>query len=355
MRAVVVRSFAEPARVETIADPVLRSGCVIVRVQAAFMPLVMNEFLRGRVPFALPTPPYVPGADAVGVVDTIADDVHGLRVGEPVYCDDWVMLRGPTRIGAYVGLGAMMPGGAAVLREWPNGCFADKMLLPAECVTPLGAAASLAPALLSRLGYIGTSYGALRRGGFRPADIVVVNGATGVLGVGTVVLLLALGASRIVALGRKRATLAGLEALDPRRVVGLPLVGETLDPASIIAAAGGAAQLFIDAIGFARSPALTLAGIRALGLEGHAVLIGGVDADIPIAYATQMIGLKLTIRGSEWFHYADTSELLRLVASRVFDLHKFSARTFAFSEIDTALAYAESAPGGFEHVALVPG
>ena len=128
----------------------------------------MIEFTQGRVPFALPPFPYVPGADAIGVVDKIADDVYGLKVGQKVYCDDYVTLKGASSIGAFVGLGGMIPGADAVLAAWPNGCFAEKFMLPAECFTPLGAAEVIAPELLSRIGYIGTSYSAIRRGSFQP-------------------------------------------------------------------------------------------------------------------------------------------------------------------------------------------
>ncbi len=354
MRAALVRDFGQPLRVETRADPVLRPGGVIVGLRAAFVPSPMLEFTRGQVPYRLPPLPYVPGADAVGVIEAVADDVHGLGVGDAVYCDDWVTLRGQPHVGAYVGLGAMMPGGDAVLREWPDGCFAERFALPAECVTPLGAAAGLDPARLCRLGYLGTALNALRRGNFTPGQVAIVNGATGVLGVGTVVLLLALGAARVVAVGRKREVLARLERLDPARVRGVAVPANGIDAGDLVAAAGEPGQLFVDAIGLTRERALTCAGIGALGSDGYAVLMGGVDAEIPIAYATQMIGLKLTIRGSEWFPYAVTRELLRLVAAGVVALDRFEVRAFALAEIAEALAHAGAGPGAFEHVALVP-
>ncbi len=352
MKAAIVHDFALPMRVDDFPDPKLRSGCVIIRVLAAFVPAVMNEFTRGKVPYKLPTLPYVPGADAVGVVEEVADDVHGITIGQRVYCDDYVSLRGAPEIGAYVGLGAMMPGSEPVLAEWPNGCFAEKLILPAECITPLGIAEHIAPGMLSRLGYIGTSYGAMLKGNFQPGQVAVVNGATGMLGVGTVLLLLALGAARIVALGRKQDVLERLEQLDPTRVKSVAVSDDGIDAASIISAAGERAQLFIDAIGFTTNSSLTMAGIGSLGLEGHAVLIGGVNTDIPIAYATQMIGLKLTIRGAEWFPASKTADLLRMMGSGMLDLSSLSVRSFPLDKAQIALDYAQSGPGGFEHVAI---
>lgn len=353
MKAMRVHSFGEPPRIEEAPDPALRPGCVIVRVLAAFVPSPMKEFTQGQVPFPLPPLPYVPGADAVGVVERVADDVHGFEPGQKVYCDDWVTLKGKPEIGAYVGLAAPMPGAEPVLREWPNGCFAEKFILPAECFTPLGPAERVAPEVLCRLGYIGTGYGALMRGAFRPGHVVVVNGATGVLGVSTVLVALALGAARVVALGRKPHVLARLEALAPSRVATLSTV-KGVTAQAIVAAAGEPAHLFVDAVGFTRDATPTLAAIDALGVNGFAVLMGGLDATVPVAYATMMIGRKLTIRGSEWFPSNATRELLRMIGSGVLDLGATSARAFPLDDGLAALDAAASSPGGFEHVAIVP-
>lgn len=353
MRAARVRRFDRPIAVETVPDPVLRPGCAIIRVEAAYVPSPMKEFTEGRVPFALPPLPYTPGADAIGTVERVADDVHGIAPGQRVYCDDWVTLRGGApRIGAYVGLAAPMPGAQPVLAEWPDGCFAEKILLPAECLTALGAAERVPPEILVRLGYIGTGYGALRRGEFRAGQVVVVNGATGALGVSTAMLALAMGAARVVALGRKPAVLEKLRALDPR--VATVSTADGIDPAKIVAAGGGPADVFIDAIGFTRDSGPTLAGIGALGLEGFAVLIGGLDAPVPVAYATQMIELKLTIRGSEWFPYAAAGELLRLIGVGVLDLGPLRAKCFPLDRVSDALDRAAEAADGFCHVAIMP-
>lgn len=353
MKALVVRRFNQPPKVEDWPEPVLRPGCVIVRVLAAFVPGPMREFTEGRVPFALPSPPYIPGTDAIGVVEQAADDVHGLIPGTKVYCDDWVTLRGAPDIGAYVGLAAPMPGAEPILQEWPHGCFAEKFMLPAECVTPLGLAHAVDPAILSRLGYIGTGFGAIRRGAFEPGHSVVVNGATGALGVSTVLVLLAIGAARIVALGRKPDALEKLRALAPDRIATVSTAAGA-DVKAIVAASGGPAHLFIDATGFTRDAAPTRAGIDALGIGGHAVLIGGLDATFPIDYATMMIGRRLTIRGSEWFPYATAAELLRLIGSGALDLSSTAARTFSLDRAVEGLNAAGTLASGFEHVAITP-
>jgi len=354
MKAAVLHSFDEPLSCEVVPEPELKSGAAIVRVEAAFVPGDMLEFTRGRVPFPVPTPPYIPGTDAIGVVEAVADDVYGLDVGQRVYCDDYVTLPGAPGLGGYVGLTAPMPGAEAVLKLWPNGCYAERFALPAECFIPLGDAGSLAPAMLSRLGYLGTSYQAMLRGNFSPGQIAVVNGATGVLGVGTVMLLLTLGAARVVVLGRRKTVLERLQALDAKRVSTVAVTDAALDANTIREAAGDPADLFLDAIGFTENPATTVACIDALGVDGHAVLMGGLNAPVPIDYATQMIGRKLSIYGSEWFPRGLAERLLRMIGTGFFDLSKLSAHTFPLHQAQSALEAAASADGGFEHVVILP-
>jgi alcohol dehydrogenase len=354
MKAALLRRFAEPLQTGEVPDPSIRGGAVIVRVQAAFVPGAMIELTRGHVSWALPRLPYIPGADAVGVIEEVGPDVNGLEVGQAVYCDDYVTLAGAPTVGAYVGLLGTLPGADAVLAQWPNGCFAEKVLLPAECITPLGSAQTMSPQQLARLGYIGTSYHAIRRGNFEPGHVAIVNGATGVLGVGSTWLLLAFGASRVVAIGRRKETLERLHALDPKRVTTVEWEDHVVTADTLIEAAGGRADLFIDAVGFTQSAASTLAGIGALGRQGHATLIGGVNAAVPISYATQMIGLQLTIRGSEWFPRSAIADLLRMAASGVLDFACFKPRAFSLEDAQAAVDTAAGSARGFEHVVITP-
>lgn len=355
MKAALLTQVNEPLEIRDVPDPEVRPGAVVVRLLAAFVPGAMKEIACGDAAWALPEFPFIPGTDAVGVVEAVGENVHCLKTGQTVYCDNYVTLTGNSRVGAYVGLFGTMPGARAVLEEWPDGCFAEKFVLPAECITPVGSADRVAPELLARLGYIGTSYHAIRRGCFEPGQVVVVNGATGVLGVGTVRLLLALGAARVVAVGRRKEVLNRLVTLDPERVVAVEWREGSTSSAVIIEAAGERAQLFIDAVGLTDNPVTTTACIDALGVGGYAVLMGGVNAQIPIGYATQMIGLQLTIRGSEWYPRSAVAELLRMAGSGVLDFSCFTPNLFPLEQAQAALETAASGIRGFEHVVIVPG
>ena len=94
---------------------------------------------------------------------------------------------------------------------------------------------------------------------------MIVNGATGVLGVGTVRLLLDVGAARVIAVGRRRDILKGLEELDPKRVKAVEWQENRTEAGTLIEAAGERSDLFIDAVGFAGNADTTTACIRCAG------------------------------------------------------------------------------------------
>lgn len=74
----------------------------------------------------------------------------------------------------------------------------------------------------ARFGYLGTAYSALRKAEFSPGQTVLIDGATGTLGLGAVILALAMGAARIFATGRN-TLLEKLQQLDPQRIVPIAL------------------------------------------------------------------------------------------------------------------------------------
>lgn len=83
MKAAVLKEWGTPLSVETVPDPVLGTGEVIVEVVATSLPAYAAEVLSGerRYPLALPA---VPGAGGVGRVLALGPDATRLAVG------DWV-------------------------------------------------------------------------------------------------------------------------------------------------------------------------------------------------------------------------------------------------------------------------
>ena len=354
MKAARFHRPGDPLRVEEVPDPQLVPGAAIVRVLSAFVPPYFAEMIDGRVSYPLPPLPFTPGMDTIGEVLEVAEDVSGLDVGERVFCDHFynTVNVGGRAESCYVGAFGKGESSQRILARWRHGSFAEMLMLPADCFTPLRSASSINPALLVRLGWFGTCYGALLRSAFRPGHTVVVNAATGLVGSAGVLLVLAMGAGKVVACGRRRHLLEDLVKVDPKRVVAVPLSGTEKDGQAIRTTAG-AADILIDAVGDIADPSPTANALHALGPYGTALLVGGCMGDLPINYKW-MLDNQITILGSSWYPRAGSAEMLGMIGAGVLDLSVLEAREFALDEVNEAVQWAERSSGGLTHAALVP-
>lgn len=179
-----------------------------------------------------------------------------------------------------------------------------------------------------------------------------MNGATGTVGSAVVLLVLSLGACRVIAVGRDVDALKSLQALDPRRVSIVPLSSSIDDDSKKIAALAAdadypkneGAHLFIDAIGGATTSDPTLACLTSLKRHGIAVFVGSVFSPLPINYMDVMLK-RLEIRGSWMFSQDDFGDLIRLVASGVVDFNKINVHSFPLDQVNAAISKASTVKG----------
>lgn len=354
MRAARYHRGGEPLRIEDIAEPRLRPASAIIRVLATFVSPSAARIFASPSADLFPPAPFTPGMSTVGIVEAVAEDVNGLTVGQHVYADP--LIATPNALepdGAFIGYFGFFAKSKALLRRWPDGGFAEKALFPAECLTPLGPAAAVDPAVLARLGHIGTAYEALQRAELRPGQAVIVTGATGILGVSAVQVALAMGAGRVIALGRRADVLARIASLAPKRVRTIEIRGDEKDTARVLDQAAGA-DIVVDALGRTPGPSITLAAIGALKPGGTAVLVGGVGGSVPLSYDDLLLK-EVVVRGALWFPRQAAGELLAMVGTGALDLSPIKARRFPLGEINEAVAAAAAPdrPAGFEHCAVV--
>src|SRR5664279_329742 len=92
MKAAILKSFGSPLVIDTVPDPVLGTGEVIVDVAAAGVLPYANEVFSGERKYLLALP-VIPGAGAIGRVRTIGPDATRLSVGDWVSCDPTVRSR----------------------------------------------------------------------------------------------------------------------------------------------------------------------------------------------------------------------------------------------------------------------
>jgi len=161
MKAIQVHNFGGPEvlQLEDISDLSAGPGQVVIQVRAIGVNPV-DTYIRAGLHAVKPSPPYTPGSDAAGVVESIGEQVTRVKHGDSVYV-----------------AGSL------------SGTYAQQCLysesqvhrLPAHLTFEQGAALGIPYA---------TAYRALfQKGQGKPGDTVLVHGATG--GVGTAAVQLA--------------------------------------------------------------------------------------------------------------------------------------------------------------------
>ncbi len=168
MKAIRVHQFGGPEvlKLEEVPDPQSGPGQVVVRVHAAGVNPV-EAYIRTGTYAAKPNLPYTPGSDAGGVVVAVGPGVKRVKTGDRVYTTASIT-------GTYAEM--------ALCDE------AKVQRLPEHVSFEQGAAMGVA---------YGTAYrGLLQRADAKPAETVLVHGASG--GVGTAAVQLARAAGMVV-------------------------------------------------------------------------------------------------------------------------------------------------------------
>ena len=155
MKAIRVREFGGPEVMKLEEVPDLRPGPgqVVVRIHAAGVNPV-ESYIRTGTYASKPSLPYTPGADAGGVVLSVGADVKRFKAGDRVYTS-----------------GSL------------SGTYAEQALCNEGQIHPLPNSVSFEQGAAMGVPY-GTAYrGLLQRGAAKPAEMLLVHGASG--GVGT--------------------------------------------------------------------------------------------------------------------------------------------------------------------------
>ena len=158
MKAIRVHEFgsSENMVLEEVPDPKARAGQVVLKVHAVGINPV-DTYIRQGEYHLKPDLPYTPGQEAAGVIESVGDGVSAVKIGDHVYTSG-------TLSGAYAEKAL---------------CQASMVhLLPKNVPYDQGAAVNVA---------YSTSYQALfQRAQALPGETVLINGATGAVGIAAV-------------------------------------------------------------------------------------------------------------------------------------------------------------------------
>ncbi len=340
---------------EDIPTPEPRTGSVLVQVEASALMSYLKAYVDGKLPFYNPPQrPFTIGTNAVGTIEAVGDGVYALKPGQRVIVSSHVVARenvaDPTQI--LMGLTASADA-SPMLDRWGDGMLAEYAVAPTEVVTPLDGLELCEAVELVAMSRFVVPYGGLLRGRLAAGETLVVNGATGAYGTAATLLGVAMGAGRIVALGRDAEALNRLAEATGPRVTPVPLTGESrADAAKIRERAGDGAHIAFDMVGGATDPRSTLAALMSLRRGGRLVLMGSMTVDLPLPYTAIMLN-DWEILGQFMYPTGAYTRLVQLVRAGLLDLGKLKPRVFPLAALPEAMNAAAEA-GSLEYVVARP-
>lgn len=331
-------------------------GGATIRMQAAPILSYLKRVIEGRLGYSLPAAPFTPGTSGIGVVEAAGPGVHHLTPGQRVIVGSHLVVDERVREPAQIligltatrssGFGGIADAALALQREWPDGTFAERAYMPASVLTPVPVVLDHVPGeRLIGFGKFAVPFGGFLRAGLQAGETVIVNGATGYFGSAGVILALALGASRVVAMGRDKAALSAIATAGGPRVATVASSGDRAkDTAALIEAANGRADLALDIVGRANSAVATLACLYALRRGGRLAMMGSASVPLELGFS-DLLANDWQVLGC-FMHPADVpARLLTMVASGQLDLGLLNVRTFPLDRLEEALDAAAAMRG----------
>jgi alcohol dehydrogenase len=344
-------------RFDEVETPRPAPDGVLIKIEAGMVLSYTGRVLSGQVPYNLPPMPFVPGTNAIGRVIAAGENVGHVQSGERVFLSPHLRGYVPSAEQPQILIGltatSPTPEALALQARWRDGVFAEIAHWPAACVTPLALLDDKAATELIGLAKLIVPFGGLKRTGLRGGETIIVNGATGYFGSGAVMLAVAMGAGRVVAVGRRQAVLESLRDKFGPRVVPAVVAGDAAKDVAIIRhAAAGSAHIALDLLGSAKSTSTTLSCLRALKRGGRLVLMGSADVPLELPMR-EMLANDWEVVGQFMYERQAPGELAALVAEGLLDLSKIAVTTFKLPDFKRAVESA-ALMQGLDLTAVVP-
>ncbi len=340
----------EVVRVDDVPIPDLATGEVLVRVLRAGLnhgDLHMREDAVQYSPEVetVPDLPMTIGHDGLGEIVEVGPDVENLRVGDRVvvicsitcgfckYCRTERQHLCQTK--KTMGFLTKWGEGPAYLRRYKDGLWAEYCRVPVGNLVRLPRDGDVDE--LCKVSQINVGYRALKRARLHSGETVLVNGASGITGIGTVLSALAMGAAQVIAVARNPVRLRRIRAIDPKRIATIALgSGDSITKTVKELTGGQGASVLAElAPGGIET---TIECIKNLEPGGRVALIAPnpEPLNLPLRY--------LMIRSIEFTSVTgrfamDVAELLELVQRGVIDTRHITTRYFPLADVNAALDY----------------
>jgi len=273
MRALVIHEHGplDNLKLETLPDPAPGPDEVLVEVRAASVNFPDLLVVRGTYQ-NLPPTPFVPGKDLAGTVAAVGANVTSVQPGE------------------------------RVTAQIEHGAFAERAIVPLRNCYRMPDDMSFIDGAAMGLVYLTAHFALRERGGLQPGEIVLVNGAAGGVGLATVQLARALGATVIASVSsEEKAALA--RACGANHVVrtDVPELRESFRKQVYAAAGKGGVDLIVDPVG----GDVFDASLRAIGWCGRIVTVGYASGRVPEVKAGLLLVKNISLIGLQVSDYRD--------------------------------------------------
>ena len=283
MRAVLCKEFGGPDKlvVEDVPAPALREGAVRLQIHAAGINFADLLLVSGQYQEKPPLP-FIPGAEAGGVITEVGSGVSNLKAGD--------------RVMALTGTGA----------------FAEEAVVDAGRIFPIPAKMDFASAAGFPVAY-GTSHGAFDwRARLKPGEWLLVLGAAGGVGLTAVEIGKAMGAQVIAcAGGEEKLAVAKDHGADHL----IDYSREDIRARVKEITGGHGADVVYDPVGGDAFDA----SLRSIAWGGRVIVIGFASGRIPQIPANIVLVKNIDIIGFYWgSHQTRKPELLRQSFAQLF-------------------------------------
>ena len=324
MKAMVLREYQKPMKLEEVETPSVGEGDILLRVKACGICYTDLKIYRGEIPPPIVNLPHIPGHEVAGEVVATGRNVSGIKVGDRgliyiyVACHrcEWC-LRGQENICQDLKrVGFELPGG-----------YAEYVRVPAYAFCPFPS--NVSPEEMAILtDAVGTSYRAVKvLASIRVGQDVLVVGAGG-LGIHGIQFAKLCGANVIVADRKKKA-------LDLARAFGADHVIDPDDrPLEQIRELthGKGVDAVVEFVGSKETLDWSLPGLK----KGGTLVIVGYVPGHPFPLDTMAMHYnEWIIKGARLCTKAELLEVIRLVEDG--KLKPVISKTFPFEKANEAL------------------
>jgi threonine dehydrogenase-like Zn-dependent dehydrogenase len=195
-----------------------------------------------------------------------------------------------------------------------------------------------------------------------PGQNFLVNGISGTLGLNAAMLALAVGATKILGIGRNAALLNRVKALSPQRIEVFAIDDSKSAPvgpaAPLVAWAksmtdGYGVDSVLDCLPPGASAAALMRALYTLRRGGRAANVGAVMEALPLN-AFWLMTNRIGLQGSVWFTTGEGEEIAAMAAAGTLDVSPLEHRIFSLSQVNEALAAMDNRDGGFTNFIVDP-